>query len=81
MTPKTQALNDSGSSVAVYTNVSGSPDRAKVTIIDTEKGQMAQIVGITAIKTLRDFLSESIRKFEFEEAADTLVERKLENGS
>lgn len=66
MASKTQALNDSGSRIAVFSNITASPPDAKVTLVDCETRQVVSVEGITAIKTLRSFLTESIARFEHE---------------
>lgn len=81
MASKALALNDSGRTVAVFTDVSGSAASVQLTLIDATTGQIVPVVGITTIKTLRNFLSERIRKFDFEEAANDITERNLQNGS
>lgn len=81
MVSKAQVLNDSGNKIAVFTDVGGAATSVKLTVIDVDTGQVVPIAGITAIKTLRDFLSERIRKTDFEEAANDITERNLQNGS
>ena len=73
MASKAQTLNDSGNKVAIFTD-SGGGASVQLTIIDTETRQVVPVAGITAIKTLKDFLSEEIRKTDFDDALDGLKE-------
>lgn len=81
MTSKAQTLNDSGNKVAVFTDIGGTAASVKFTLVDIETGQVVPVAGITAIKTLRDFLDIEIRRADFDETLDDLpgLKRKKED--